>query len=82
MGLRESPLPAQRIEGHLEGIAGWAIGEASRGAEASGDWSKDALTLYDKLEIVVCPLFYHDRDRFTNVMRSSIALNGSFFNTQ
>ncbi len=30
----------------------------------------------------VCPLFYHDRDRFINVMRSSIALNGSFFNTQ
>jgi glycogen phosphorylase len=70
------------IEGHIEGITGWAIGEAGRGTEASSDWSKDALSLYDKLENVVCPLFYHDRDRFINVMRSSIALNGSFFNTQ
>jgi starch phosphorylase len=52
------------------------------GTEASGDWSEDALSLYDKLENAVCPLFYHDRDRFINVMRSSIALNGSFFNTQ
>ena len=30
------------IEGHIEGITGWAIGEAGRGPEASGDWSKDA----------------------------------------
>jgi len=70
------------IEGHIEGITGWSIGEAGRGPEASGDWSKDALSLYDKLENVVIPLFYHDRDRFIDVMRSSIALNGSFFNTQ
>ncbi|RPI78674.1 MAG: alpha-glucan family phosphorylase [Desulfobacteraceae bacterium] len=70
------------IEGHIEGITGWAIGEAGRGPETSGDWSKDALSLYDKLEDVICPLFYRDRDRFIDVMRFSIALNGSFFNTQ
>ncbi|MGV8073794.1 MAG: alpha-glucan family phosphorylase [Syntrophobacteraceae bacterium] len=70
------------IEGHIEGITGWSIGEAGRGTEASSDWSKDASSLYDKLENVVIPLFYHDRDLFINVMRSSIALNGSFFNTQ
>ena len=28
------------------------------------------------------PLFYKDPDGFANVMRTSIALNGSFFNTQ
>lgn len=70
------------IEGHIKGITGWAIGETGRGPKTSDDWSKDALSLYDKLENVVCPLFYHDRDQFINVMRSSIALNGSFFNTQ
>jgi starch phosphorylase len=70
------------IEGHIEGITGWTIGEADRGMDASRDWSKDALSLYDKLENVVIPLFYHDRDRFIDVIRSSIALNGSFFNTQ
>lgn len=70
------------IEGYIEGITGWSIGEAGRGAEASSDWSNDALSLYNKLENIVIPLFYHDRDRFIEIMRSSIALNGSFFNTQ
>ncbi|MCG2721845.1 MAG: alpha-glucan family phosphorylase [Thermodesulfovibrionales bacterium] len=70
------------IEGYIEGITGWSIGEAGRGAEASSDWSNDALSLYNKLENIVIPLFYHDRDRFIEMMRSSIALNGSFFNTQ
>jgi len=70
------------IEGYIDGITGWSIGEAGRGAEASSDWSNDALSLYNKLENVVIPLFYHDRDRFIEMMRFSIALNGSFFNTQ
>jgi len=70
------------IEGYIDGITGWSIGEAGRGAEASSDWSNDALSLYNKLENIVIPLFYHDRDRFIEMMRSSIALNGSFFNTQ
>ena len=38
--------------------------------------------LYDKLERVILPLFYGDRERFVDVMRHAIALNGSFFNTQ
>lgn len=70
------------IEGYIDGIIGWSIGEANRVAEAGSDWSKDALSLYNKLENVVIPLFYHDRERFIEMMRSSIALNGSFFNTQ
>ncbi len=47
----------------------------------SGDLSDDALSLYDKLERMIIPLFYHDRDRFINVMLHCIAINGSFFNT-
>ena len=43
---------------------------------------RDAASLYDKLEGVVVPLFYRDRERFIDVMRHAIALNGSFFNTQ
>jgi len=70
------------IEGCIEGVTGWSIGENGRGAEQFGDRSKDASSLYDKLEQVVVPLFYHDRDCFIDVMRHSIALNGSFFNTQ
>lgn len=59
------------LEGHIEGVTGWAVG--------NGD---DAKSLYDKLEGVVLPLFYTERDRYLEVMRHAMALNGSFFNTQ
>ena len=42
----------------------------------------DALSLYNKLEQVVIPLFYHNRSGFIYTMRHAIALNGSFFSTQ
>jgi len=69
------------IEGHIEGVTGWAIGENRRETGGTSDRSKDAASLYDKLEHVIIPMFYHDRDRFIDVMKHSIALNGSFFNT-
>lgn len=62
------------LEGHIEGVTGWAI--EANGSEA------DAASLYDKLERVVAPLFYKDRDRYLEIMRHAMALNGSFFNTQ
>jgi glycogen phosphorylase len=68
------------IEGHIEGLTGWAIGDGEAGGHH--EWARDAASLYDKLEQAVLPLFYHDRDRFIDVMRHCIALNGSFFNTQ
>jgi starch phosphorylase len=67
------------IEGHIEGITGWAIGDGQGGG---ANRSADANSLYDKLERHVMPMFYQDRDRFIGVMRQAIALNGSFFNTQ
>jgi glycogen phosphorylase len=39
-------------------------------------------SLYGKLEQVVVPLFYGNRDRFLDVMRHAQALNGLFLNTQ
>jgi len=69
------------IEGHIEGVTGWSIGETRRDTEESSNWLKDASSLYEKLEYIILPLFYRDRDGFVNVMRHCIALNGSFFNT-
>jgi starch phosphorylase len=66
------------IEGHIEGVTGWSIGAD----DDPQDHSDDARSLYDKLEHRIMPLFYGDRDRFIDVMRQAIALNGSFFNTQ
>ena len=69
------------IEGHIEGLTGWSIGENGRGEGESRSRSRDAAALYDKLERVIIPLFYHERERFVDVMVYSIAINGSFFNT-
>ncbi len=68
------------IEGHIEGVTGWAIGTRPGNQEACS--VKDAVSLYDKLESVIVPLFYGNPDRFLDVMRHAISLNGSFFTTQ
>jgi starch phosphorylase len=70
------------IEGCIEGVTGWSIGpKEGAAAEAVEAHSKDAASLYDRLEQVVLPLFYRERNGFIDVMRHAIALNGSFFNT-
>jgi starch phosphorylase len=67
------------IEGHEEGTTGWAIGH---GGDLPDDPSVEAASLYDKLELLILPMFYGRPFAFAEVMRSAIALNGSFFNTQ
>ena len=67
------------IEGHIEGVTGWSIGDAE-GTE--NDSAAEAASLDEKLERVILPLYYHEPDQFAKVMRSAIALNGSFFNTE
>jgi glycogen phosphorylase len=69
------------IEGHIEGLTGWSIGDIARGKGENRDHSLDVATLYDKMEQAIVPLFYRDRERFVDVMIYSIAINGSFFNT-
>lgn len=55
------------VEGHVEGVTGWSLHD--------GD-------MYDKLETQILPRFYQRPDEYVEMMRSTIALNGSFFNTQ
>lgn len=67
------------VEGHIEGATGWSIGDS---VNAENDSAVEAQSMYHKLERVILPLYYQEPDRFAQVMRSAIALNGSFFNTQ
>lgn len=67
------------IEGHVEGVTGWSIGESW---EPESNPDKEATSLYDKLEDVILPMFYSRPTTFAEVMRSAISLNGSFFNAQ
>ncbi len=71
-----STLDGWWIEGHIEGVTGWSIGES---ATATPDG--DAEALLSKLEKVILPMYYHNRDKWIDVMRHAIALNASYFNT-
>jgi len=77
-----STLDGWWIEGHLEGITGWSIGNGSGAGDESAISDFDADSLYDKLENVILPCFYEDQERFLCIRKNAIALNGSFFNSQ
>jgi starch phosphorylase len=66
------------IEGHCEGVTGWAIGDDG----PRDDAVEEATSLYDKLEYVILPMFFRRPLAYAAVMRGVIALNASFFNAQ
>jgi len=67
------------VEGWVEGVTGWAIGDES---DIESDSAAEAWSLYNKLRYVILPLYYERPQAYARVMRSTIALNGSFFNAQ
>jgi starch phosphorylase len=67
------------IEGHVEGVTGWSIGESW---EPESDPAREIGALYDKLERTVIPTYYGGAGAFDRIRRACIALNGSFFNSQ
>lgn len=71
-----STLDGWWLEGHVDGITGWSIGDRSR---ESGDDAAEAGELYSKLEHGIAPVFYEDRAACGRLMQHAIAINGSFF---
>ncbi|MBU2504662.1 MAG: alpha-glucan family phosphorylase [Candidatus Omnitrophica bacterium] len=66
------------IEGCIEGLTGWSIGSAH---DAENVDERDANSLYEKLEKIIIPTFYSNRQSWIDIMRHCIAINASFFNT-
>jgi len=62
------------IEGCIEGVTGWAIEDGANDEE-------EAQSLYKKLETAVVPLYLAAPEKWARLMRTTIAFNGSFFNT-
>jgi len=62
------------IEGCIEGITGWAVGDSSKSENGN-----DARALYDKLERVVLPLYHENRSGWIAVMKGAISKNDSIF---
>lgn len=75
-----STLDGWWLEGCVENITGWALGPEKSQDEESDD-EIDKFDLYNKLENWIIPKFYKDRDNWIRTMRSCIAINASFFNT-
>jgi len=69
------------VEGCIEGVTGWGISQ-DHGLEELDRRVMDAQSLDSKIETTIIPMFYNEQDRYAEVMRSAIALNGSFFNTE
>lgn len=63
------------IEGWVEGVTGWAIADHDNEAGEAG-------SLYEHLEQMILPVYTKNPDQWRRIMRSTIALNGSYFNTQ
>ena len=66
------------VEGNVEGVTGWSIGDQG----PDSDPLADAASLYDKLENTILPMFYRRPADYGAVGRWAIALNASFYNTQ
>jgi glycogen phosphorylase len=62
------------IEGCIEGVTGWAI-------EDGADDNQEAHNLYNKLETSVVPLYLQAPEKWGQIMRTTVAFNGSYFNT-
>lgn len=67
------------IEGHIEHVTGWSIGNHPEKGESSE--AEDREDLYTKLEYIILPKYYSEREKWIKMMRSTIAINGSFFHT-
>ena len=62
------------IEGCIEGVTGWAIEDGANDDE-------EAINLYNKLEKSVVPLYLDAPEKWAQMMRTTLAFNGSYFNT-
>lgn len=66
------------IEGHIEGVTGWAIGP---GPEEPLDIQREIEDLYGKLENTIIPLYYNDRPGWIRLMKGSIGMIAYYFNS-
>ncbi len=66
------------LEGYIEDITGWNIGEDF--VEGEDEDRVDSISLYSKLEHIMS-IYHNDRQDWIKVMKHCITLNASHFNT-
>jgi starch phosphorylase len=70
------------IEGCVEGLTGWAIGPSPNQAVSEEQRRKKEIEdIHNKLEYIIIPKFYQERDSWIGLMRNSIGKVAYYFNT-
>jgi starch phosphorylase len=70
------------IEGCVEGVTGWAIGpHPNEEASEQTRRERELDDIYGKLEYLIIPNFYKDRDDWINMMKNSIGKVAYYFNS-
>lgn len=67
------------LEGHIEDVTGWSIGENY--VEGEDEDEVDSKSIYRKLDHIIS-MYENERQAWLKVMKNCIALNGSYFNTE
>ncbi len=71
------------MEGCIEGVTGWAIGPHPREPLIESERREMELQdLYSKLEYLIVPTFYTQKDAWITLMKNSIAKIAYYFQTQ
>ncbi|PVX25158.1 MAG: alpha-glucan family phosphorylase, partial [Candidatus Bathyarchaeum sp.] len=70
------------VEGCIEGVTGWAIGPSPKEHLEEAERRRREITqLYDKLEYLIIPAFYRNRDAWIQLMENSIGKVAYYFNS-
>jgi starch phosphorylase len=70
------------VEGCVEGVTGWAIGPSPKeNLEEAERRYREITQLYSKLEYLVIPKFYRNRDDWIRMMENSIGKVAYYFNS-
>ncbi len=81
-----STLDGWWVEGLVPGVTGWEIKDPADafGGSADDGQHRDAAadSIYELLGSEILPAYYRAPDKYLEVMRNAIYLNGPFFNTQ
>jgi starch phosphorylase len=70
------------IEGCIEGVTGWSIGPSPEEQLKEEDRKiREIQDLYNKLEYLVVPMYYRNRDAWVTMMENSIGKVAYYFNS-
>ncbi len=79
--LHFSVLDGWWIEGHVEGVTGWSIGPESEAGKTPQELLEEEVDdFYNKLEYLIIPLYYTQKDHWRQLMKNAIGKVAPYFN--